>query len=87
MFTVKIDILKKMKENGYTTTRIKKESILSAVTVMQLRESRKTGILSNISIESLNRICLMCQMQPGDIIEISPTDDEKIKYYSIKRKQ
>lgn len=86
MFKTKIDILQKMKEYGYTPTSVTRDGLLSSVTVTQLRESRKTGILSNISLESLNRICLMCKMQPGDIIELYPTDQEKIKYFSIVHK-
>lgn len=34
----------------------------------------------NITLETLNKICVMCGLQPGDIIEVVPTDEEKIKY-------
>ena len=32
-------------------------------------------------LETLNKICIMCKCQPGDLVEVVPTDEEKIKYY------
>jgi DNA-binding Xre family transcriptional regulator len=34
----------------------------------------------SITMETLNKICLMCRLQPGDIIDVVPTDEEKIFY-------
>ena len=30
----------------------------------------------SITLETLNKICVMCNLQPGDIIEVVPTDEE-----------
>nr|DAO86303.1 MAG TPA: putative transcriptional regulator [Caudoviricetes sp.] len=35
----------------------------------------------SITLDTLNIICIILRLQPSDIIEIAPTDDEKIKYF------
>lgn len=83
MIKTKIDIFEELKKNGYSSTKIINSKILSSGTVKQIRESSKTGYLSNISIESLNRICLMCKKQPGDIIKVDASVEEKLIYFNI----
>lgn len=75
MIFYKIDVLKTLKEHGYNQTRIKREKLLPAQTLQNI----KTG--KSITLDTLNKICVMCKCQPGDIIEVIPTDEEKIKYY------
>ena len=45
----------------------------------QTAQNIKAG--KSITLETLNKICIMLKMQPGDVIEVVPTDEEKIKYY------
>lgn len=75
MIRYKMDILTLLKEHGYSQARISKDSLLSG----QTRTNLKAGKM--VSMETLNRICIMCRCQPGDIIEVVPTDQEKIKYF------
>ena len=75
MIKYKIDILKKLKECGYNQTRIQKEKLLPG----QTQQNIKAG--KSISLDTLNKICIMTKLQPGDIVEVIPTDEEKIKYY------
>ena len=35
----------------------------------------------NINTTTLNILCVLLKCQPGDILEVVPTDEEKIKYY------
>lgn len=75
MYIYKIDIMKELKEKGYTANRMRKEKILSESTMQNIRNK------TNITLESINTICIILRCQPSDIIEIAPTDEEKIKYF------
>ena len=73
MFSYKIDILKALSEKGYTSTRMRKEKILSEATMQNLRKGK------GITTDTINTICIILRCQPSDIIDITPTDEEKIK--------
>lgn len=75
MIKYKIDIFQELKNKGYNQTRIQKERLLPAQTAQNIKAGK------SITLETLNKICIMLKMQPGDIIEVIPTDEEKIKYY------
>ena len=75
MIKYKRDILTLLKDHGYSQARISKYSLLSG----QTRTNLKAGKM--VSLETLNRICIMCRCQPGDLIEVVPTDEEKIKFF------
>lgn len=76
MLKYKIDVLQELKTAGYTTTRIRKEKILSESTLTRLREGKTT-----ISCDSIGVICSMLRCQPGDVLENVITDEEKIKLF------
>lgn len=75
MWNYKIDILKELSNRGYTSTRLRKEKIISEGTMQHIRNNK------GITIDTLNTICIILRCQPSDIIEIKPTDEEKIKYF------
>jgi putative transcriptional regulator len=75
MLTYKIDVLKELAQRGYTANRMRREKILSESTMQNLRNK------SDINTKTLNTLCIILRCQPSDIIEIVPTDDEKIKYF------
>jgi len=75
VFSYKIDILKALSEKGYTSTRMRKEKILSEATMQNLRKGK------GITTDTINTICIILRCQPSDIIDITPTDEEKIKYF------
>lgn len=75
MFSYKIDVLKALSERGYTSTRMRKEKIMSQATMQSIREGR------GITTDTLNTICVILRCQPSDILEIVPTDEEKIKFF------
>lgn len=75
MFSYKIDILKALSEKGYTSTRMRKEKILSEATMQNLRRGK------GITTDTINTICIILRCQPSDIIDITPTNEEKIRYF------
>lgn len=58
----KIDILSALKEQGFTTYKIRKEKLLAESTVQALRRGEL------ISLDNISRICAMLKCQPGDIL-------------------
>lgn len=75
MFSYKIDVLKALSERGYTSTRMRKEKIMSEATMQNLRRGK------GITTDTLNTICIILRCQPSDVLEIVPTDEEKIKFF------
>ena len=75
MIKYKKDILELLKQHGYSQPIIQKSKLLPA----QTQHNIKAG--KSITLDTLNKICIMCKCQPGDIVEVVPTDEEKIKYY------
>lgn len=75
MFSYKIDILKALSERGYTSTRMRKEKIMSEATMQNLRKGK------GITTDTINTICIILRCQPSDILEIEPTDEEKIRFF------
>lgn len=75
MIVYKKDIFAELKAKGYNQTRIQRENLLPAQTAQNIKAGK------SITLETLNKICIMCKCQPGDLVEVVPTDEEKIKYY------
>ena len=75
MIVYKIDIIKALAEKGYTTTKLRREKLISESTLQRLRNKE------NINTQTINDVCIMLRCQPSDIIEVTPTDAEKIKFF------
>ena len=56
-----IDIMQRLKENGWTTYRLRKERKIGDATVQRIKSNQ------SISTETINTICELCDCQPGDI--------------------
>ena len=69
MLIYKFDVLEYLKENGYNTGKLRKENLLGENAIQSLRCGKMVGIAS------LEKICKMLDMQPGNIIRYVP--DEK----------
>ena len=72
MIRYKADILKLLKEAGYSTYRLQKEKLLATTTLVKLRNNNTT-----ITVESLNSISNMLECQPSDLLEWVPDEEEK----------
>lgn len=74
--TYKGDILKRLKEKGYNTNRIRKEHIFSESTLQAFRSGQL------VSWKNIERLCDLLQCQPGDILEYNTgtlADLERLK--------
>ena len=68
MLKYKIDILEKLKENGYSTYKLRKDKIIGEA---QIQKIRNGDIASK---ETLNTIYELLNCQPGDILEYVKTE-------------
>lgn len=75
MMRYKIDVVKELSKRGYNSARIRKEKFLAESTVQKLRRGQ------GVSWENIDAICVMLRCQPGDILEVVISDEEKIKYF------
>ena len=75
MIKYKIDVYQALKDKGYTASIIKRENLLPSQTLTNIKHGK------SITLETLNKICILLRCQPGDIIECVITDAEKIKYF------
>ena len=75
MIRYKRDILEALKEKGYTSTIIKRDNLLPSQTLQNIKSGK------SITLDTLNKLCIMLRCQPSDLIECIVTDEEKIKYF------
>lgn len=57
------DILPKLLQAGYTTTRLRREKILSQSVLSKLRANDPVGLAI------IDKLCSMLSCQPGDLME------------------
>lgn len=77
MLIYKIDIIKKLSEVGINTTSAKKSGIFGQDTMRKFRNND-----TSISLEVLNRLCCVLEMQPRDILKYVETDKDREKIIS-----
>ena len=77
MLQYKIDIISELAKIGINTTTAKKSGIFGQDTMRKFRNGD-----TNISLEILNRLCCILEMQPRDIIKFVETDDDREKIIS-----
>ena len=58
----KIDVLKELKKKGYNSVVIRNEKIFAQETYKALKYQK------SITLHTLDKICKLLEMQPGDII-------------------
>ena len=63
MLVYKIDVLGTLKESGYNSTRILKENLISQSAVQKIRKNEMGGI------KTIEKLCELLDMQPGNIIK------------------
>lgn len=66
MLEYKINVIEELKNKGYNSTRILKENILSQSAMQKLRKGEMIGI------KTLEQLCDLLEMQPGELIENKP---------------
>ncbi|MGN0710741.1 MAG: helix-turn-helix domain-containing protein [Anaerovoracaceae bacterium] len=63
MIVYKINVIEELKEAGYNSTRILKENILPQSSMQKLRRGEP------ISMKTLDTLCKLLDMQPGNILK------------------
>lgn len=71
MIRYKIDVIETLKEAGYNATRIYKERLISQNAMQKIRNGEPVGI------KTLDKLCEMLDMQPGNIIKYIEADNLK----------
>lgn len=71
MIAYKIDVLETLKDAGYNTTRLRKEKLLNESAIQYLRDGKPVGV------KALNNICMLLDMQPGNIIKYVEEENTK----------
>lgn len=77
MLQYKIDVIKELKNIGITTTVAKNTGIFGQATMKKFRDGD-----TSISLDNLNRLCAVLEMQPRDIIKYVETDEDREKIIS-----
>ena len=72
MLRYKIDVLKTLKEHGITTTRFRNEKIIGEMTLTKIRRGHVM-----MGYQTIDALCKLLDMQPGDILEYIPDDPEQ----------
>lgn len=66
--TYKINVIKALKDAGWSSYRIRKEKIIGEQQMTQIRNGEI------VSIACLDKICKLLNCQPGDILEYIDTE-------------
>jgi putative transcriptional regulator len=66
----KIDVLDALKTAGYSTYRLRKDKLLGQSQMQLIRDG------AVVYGDCLNKLCELLNLQPGDIIEYIPDDND-----------
>ena len=69
MIVLKVDVLAKLKEKGYTSYRIRQEKLLSQKMLTEMRSGKVPGI------KTIDTLCSLLDCQPGQLIKYVPDDE------------
>nr|DAU46211.1 MAG TPA: Cro/C1-type HTH DNA-binding domain protein [Bacteriophage sp.] len=72
MITYKIDIMEELKKIGINSSTAKKTGLFAQGTLQKF----KSGDTA-ISVEVLNRLCAVLEMQPRDILKFTEDDSDR----------
>lgn len=72
----KFDVLSALKKQGYSQTRIRNEQLIGQATLTQLRHGELT------SWRTINMICKLLDIQPGDLLEYVPDEELPVTFVS-----
>ena len=71
MIVYKINVINELKKRGYSTYRIRSEKIFNET---QLQKFRTNG---TITFDTLDKVCRLTNLQPGDILEFVEDNEYK----------
>ena len=70
MISYSLDVLAALKEKGYSTYRIRKDKLIGEAQIQKLRSNEL------VSKETLNTLCKLLNVQPGEILKYVPDSEE-----------
>ena len=77
MIKMKANLLGELKNKGFTPKRLLDEKVLSAATLQKLRRRE-----ANLTLETVNSLCILLDCQPNDIFEVIATEAEKKRLFT-----
>lgn len=77
MLEYKINVIKELENVGVNTTIARKTGVFGQETMRKFRNKD-----TSISLDNLNRLCCILEMQPRDIIKYVETDADREKIIS-----
>ena len=77
MLKYKIEVIPELAKIGINTTTAKKSGIFGQDTMRKFRRGD-----TNISLDVLNRLCCVLEMQPRDIIKFVEAEEDREKIIS-----
>lgn len=77
MLQYKIDVIAELGKVGINTTKAKSTGLFGQATMKKFRDGD-----TSISLDNLNRLCAVLEMQPRDILKYVETEEDREKYIS-----
>lgn len=77
MIEYKIDVIAELNKIGINTTKAKETGVFGQATMKKFKEKD-----TSISLDNLNRLCCLLEMQPRDIIKYVETEEDREKIIS-----
>lgn len=77
MIKYKIDVIKELNAVGINSTAARNTGIFAQATMKKFKDGD-----TSISLDNLNRLCCVLEMQPKNIIKFVETDDDREKFLS-----
>lgn len=77
MLEYKIDVIKELQKVGINTTVAKESGVFAQATMKKFKNKD-----TSISLDNLNRLCCVLEMQPRDILKYVETEEDREKIIS-----
>lgn len=77
MLQYKINVIEELSKAGINTTKAKNTGLFGQETMKKFKNGD-----TSISLDNLNRLCCVLEMQPRDIIKYVETENDRQKYLS-----
>lgn len=82
MLVYKINVIEELKKVGINTTKAKETGVFGQATMKKFKDGD-----TSISLDNLNRLCCVLEMQPRDIIKYVETErDSEIYQKNISKR-
>lgn len=77
MLEYRIDVIEELKKVGMNSTKARESGVFGQATMKKFRDKD-----TSISLDNLNRLCCVLEMQPRDIIRYVETEEDRKKILS-----